>query len=139
MSEGAQRRPRDLIEGRLPGWIGTEAARDDRQQIEGGRRLAGQRNQWISIPTAGKSIKVPRQMHRHREWRDTHMHQVNYLFRQEHEHKYAYDRETLALILEQAGFVQVNRCEFDPALDCESRSIGTPYMNAREPERFQAA
>jgi hypothetical protein len=77
-------------------------------------------------------------MHWHPDWRDTPMHQVNYLFRQGHEHKYAYDGETLALILERAGFVRVNRRDFDPALDSESRRIGTLYMKARRPDRCRA-
>ena len=69
------------------------------------------------------------------DWCYTLMHQINYLFRQGHEHKYAYDGETLALILERAGFVRVNRRDFDPALDSESRRIGTLYMKARRPDR----
>lgn len=44
-----------------------------------------------------------------------------------------------SLILERAGFVQVNRRDFGPALDSESRRIGTLYMKARKPDRFQAA
>jgi hypothetical protein len=57
------------------------------------------------------------------------MHQINYLFRQGHEHKYAYDCETLVRILERAGFIKVSRRHFDPALDSESRRIVTLYMN----------
>jgi predicted SAM-dependent methyltransferase len=84
-----------------------------------------------------QAFEVARRMHWHPDWCDTLMHQVNYLFRQGHEHKYAYDGETLGLILERAGFVQVNRRDFDPALDSESRRGGTLYMNARKPDRFQ--
>lgn len=86
-----------------------------------------------------QAFEVARRMHWHPAWCDTHMHQINYLFRQGHEHKYAYDGETLARILERAGFVEVNRRDFDPALDSESRSIGTLYMKARKPERLRAA
>jgi predicted SAM-dependent methyltransferase len=85
------------------------------------------------------AFELQRRMHWHPDWCDTLMHHVNYLFRQSQEHKYAYDGETLALILERAGFVQVNRRHFDPALDSESRRIGTLYMNARKPAGFQAA
>jgi len=104
----------------------------------------------LGVPDAEQSIiayanrdeqpsEYPRRMHWLPDWCDTLMHQVNYLFRQGHEHKYAYDGESLALILERAGFVQVNRRDFDPALDSESRRIGTLYMKARKPDRFQAA
>ena len=103
----------------------------------------------VGVPDAGGSLiayanrdeqafELPRRMHWHPDWCDTHMHQINYLFRQGHEHKYAYDYETLALILKRAGLVEVNRRDFDPALDSESRRVGTLYMNARKPEGFQA-
>src|SRR5262249_9555973 len=68
------------------------------------------------------------------DWCDTPMHQVNYMFRQGHEHKYAYDCESLARILEHAGFVEANRRDFDPALDSESRRVATLYMDARKPD-----
>jgi predicted SAM-dependent methyltransferase len=86
-----------------------------------------------------EALEIPRRMHWHPDWCDTRMHQVNYLFRQGHEHKYAYDEETLALILDRTGFVQIKRRDFDPALDSESRRIGTLYMGARKPDRFQGA
>lgn len=124
---------REII--RLPRWIGTQAAEVIDSILKGADGLWGTEINGYKFPTAGKSIKIPRQMHWHPDWADTHMHQVNYLLHQEHEHKYAYDRETLGLILEHAGFVQVNRREFDPALDSESRRIGTVYMNARKPDR----
>lgn len=61
---------------------------------------------------------------------DTKMHTINYHFRQGSEHKYAYDYETLAKVLSQAGFVKVERAEFDPGLDSEHRKIGTLYVKA---------
>jgi len=65
------------------------------------------------------------------------MHHVNYLFRQGGEHKYAYDCETLALTLTRAGFREVSRREFDPALDSESRRESL-FMKARKRDRLQA-
>ncbi len=66
--------------------------------------------------------------------RPTRMHHVNYLFRQDGQHKYAYDEETLAQVLEAAGFVDVRRREFDPALDSERRhSVYSLYMQASTP------
>ena len=69
----------------------------------------------------------------HPSWCDTPMHQVNYHFRQGTEHKYAYDFETLARILETAGFSAIARRAFDPSLDCEARRDGTLYVDAKKP------
>src|SRR5262249_23423622 len=38
-----------------------------------------------------QAFELARRMHWHPDWCDTLIHQVNYLFRQGHEHKYAYD------------------------------------------------
>ena len=84
-----------------------------------------------------QAFALARRMRWHPDWCDTRMHYVNYLFRQGDEHKYAYDCETLTLILKCGGFVDVNRRHFDPALDSESRR-GSLYMNARKPDRFEA-
>jgi predicted SAM-dependent methyltransferase len=58
-------------------------------------------------------------------WCDTPLHCVNYVFRQGREHKYAYDDETLQLVLRRIGFVQVRRREFDPSLDADNHRIGS--------------
>jgi predicted SAM-dependent methyltransferase len=58
---------------------------------------------------------------------------INYHFRQGEEHKYAWDEETLAKSLQRSGFVSVVRRPFDPALDSESRRVGTLYMRASKP------
>ncbi len=61
---------------------------------------------------------------------------INAVFRQGGEHKYAYDEETLALVLRQAGFRRINRCGFgvsaDPEMapDTASRSGESLYMEA---------
>ena len=62
----------------------------------------------------------------------TRMDLINYLFRLGHEHKYAYDFETLYKVLTQAGFSEVKRVEFDPSKDCEKRKFGTLYVEARK-------
>lgn len=64
---------------------------------------------------------------------DTKMHNINYHFRQGAEHKYAYDYETLAKIMAQAGFTQIQRSQFDPNVDSEHRKIGTLYVSANKP------
>lgn len=66
----------------------------------------------------------------HPAWCDTRMHHINYHFRQGAEHKYAYDYDTLAKLLTQAGFVSVELSDFDRELDCDHRKIGTLYVNA---------
>ena len=64
-------------------------------------------------------------------WCDTRMHHINYIFRQGIEHKYAYDYETLAKVLIQAGFSSVTRSEWNPAFDSE-RWRGCLYVQARK-------
>lgn len=64
----------------------------------------------------------------------TPLHMVNWAFRQGTEHKYAYDFETLRDALAAAGFVRIERREFDPALDAETRREGTLYVTGRKPE-----
>ncbi len=76
----------------------------------------------------------------HPAWCDTWMHQVNYIFRQREEHKgdgppgeehqYAYDYETLASILQKAGFVDIVRSKFDPAMDTRE---GDLYVEGSKP------
>jgi predicted SAM-dependent methyltransferase len=66
----------------------------------------------------------------HPAYCDTKMHSINYHFRQESEHKYAYDFETLTKVLYQAGFGKIERSHFDPALDSEQRKDGTLYVDA---------
>ncbi len=70
----------------------------------------------------------------HPAWCRTRLDQVNYLFRQDGEHGYAYDSETLAERLTAAGFASPRVRAFDPALDSEERRLGTLYMDARRPE-----
>lgn len=69
----------------------------------------------------------------HPAWCTTMMHSVNYHFRQDGEHLYAYDYETLAQSLESAGFVNVRRRQWDAALDQESRRGATLYVDANKP------
>jgi predicted SAM-dependent methyltransferase len=64
---------------------------------------------------------------------ETQLDHINYHFRQDGEHEYAWDEETLARSLRRAGFARVQRRQFDSALDSESRRIGTLYMRATKP------
>ena len=67
-------------------------------------------------------------------WCDTQMHQVNYLFRQGRQHKYAYDEETLAKVLASTGFDCIQRRSFDPAMDAPNHVIGSLCMTAKKPK-----
>lgn len=69
----------------------------------------------------------------HPDWANTRMEQINYMFRQEEEHKFIYDEETLAGLLTRVGFHQVRRRDFDPSLDSVHRAWGTLYMDAVKP------
>ena len=61
---------------------------------------------------------------------ETPMDLVNHVFRQEHEHQYAYDFETLKLRLEGAGFRRVELMEFGKSLNNElenDQPVHRPY------------
>jgi predicted SAM-dependent methyltransferase len=66
-------------------------------------------------------------------WCDTPLHCVNYVFRQGSEHRYAYDEETLGGVLTEAGFADVARRPFDPAVDAANHAIGSLCVQARNP------
>ena len=61
------------------------------------------------------------------------MHHVNYTFRADGQHKYAYDAETLGQVLRDAGFTGVAQREFDPALDSAKRRGHSLYMRGTKP------
>lgn len=67
------------------------------------------------------------------EWVKTRLDDMNYHFRQDGEHRYAYDLETLRLAIESVGFTDVKRRDFDPNLDTEARRVGTLYVEAIKP------
>jgi predicted SAM-dependent methyltransferase len=71
--------------------------------------------------------------HWHPAWCKTPMEHINYHFRQDTEHRFAYDFETLSLALQQAGFGSVRERKFDGAVDSEERKIGTLYVEAAKP------
>ncbi len=64
---------------------------------------------------------------------ETAMDSVNYTFRQDGEHRYAYDEATLRLRLENAGFTNVTRREYDPDRDAAARQAGDLRMDAYRP------
>jgi predicted SAM-dependent methyltransferase len=69
----------------------------------------------------------------HPGWCDTPMHSLNYLFRQNGDHKHVYDAFTLERVLANAGFCTIRRREFEPGLDSARREKGSLYMDAKKP------
>jgi len=69
----------------------------------------------------------------HPAWCITEMEHINYHFRQDGEHRFAYDYLTLQQVLRASGFIDINRVMFDPAIDSESRKTGTLYVTAIKP------
>jgi predicted SAM-dependent methyltransferase len=66
----------------------------------------------------------------HPAWCETELDHINYHFRQDGRHLYAYDCHTLCRVLEKAGFVNARRRPFDPELDSAKRELGTLYVEA---------
>ena len=64
------------------------------------------------------------------EWCETEMEYINYHFRQDGEHQFAYDFKTLDKVLKKAGFKNIRKRDFDQNLDSIDRRIGTLYVNA---------
>lgn len=69
----------------------------------------------------------------HPEWCQTQLDHINYHFRQDGEHKYAWDFETLARSLKRAGFQDVGRREFNPDMDSKERELGSLFMTGKKP------
>lgn len=69
----------------------------------------------------------------HPKWCKTRMEHLHYHSRQAGEHQFAYDFETLDKALRHAGFVNVERRDFDSALDSKQRALNTLYVQARRP------
>jgi hypothetical protein len=69
----------------------------------------------------------------HPAWCQTRLEHISFHFRQGTQHRFAYDFETLAHALTQAGFVDVMERRFDPMRDAMHRARGTLYVDARKP------
>jgi predicted SAM-dependent methyltransferase len=63
----------------------------------------------------------------------TRLEHINYHFRQDGEHRFAYDFETAEKLLKGVGFVDILRVHFDPSLDAKHREIGSLFVSARKP------
>lgn len=92
---------------------------DSRWAIE--NYLQGPNSHWL---------KADKKYHWHSLSCVTPMDHLNYHFRQNGEHLYAYDFETVKRILQIAGFTHVHRSKFDPSIDTDVRKVGTLYVNS---------
>jgi predicted SAM-dependent methyltransferase len=63
----------------------------------------------------------------------TRVEHINFHFRQDGEHLFAYDEETARKALEGVGFKDVRRVGFDPSLDSKHREFGSLFIVARKP------
>jgi len=68
------------------------------------------------------------------EWCTLQMEHINYNFRQNGEHRFSYDFETLENLLRRCGFVGVKRRRFDAELDSKEREVGSMYVECAKPE-----
>jgi predicted SAM-dependent methyltransferase len=99
----------------------------------------------IGVPDAGRALLgyaagAPQQQRHpaHAPWISTRMESINFLFRQnyaygKHQHRMAYDLETLANLLQSVGFTEIGQSPFDRLLDSPAREEGTLYVEARKP------
>jgi predicted SAM-dependent methyltransferase len=81
----------------------------------------------------GSGFQRARDLHWHPEWCDTPMHQVNFSFRQNGQHRWAYDFKSLRRLLDAVGFASVRRRPFDETYDNAERRWGTLYVEATKP------
>jgi predicted SAM-dependent methyltransferase len=69
----------------------------------------------------------------HPSYCTTRLEHINFHFRQDGQHRFAYDEETLSKVLDLAGFAEIKRVDFDPELDSEHRRVGSLIISARKP------
>ncbi len=81
-----------------------------------------------------EAFRIAREKGWHPQRCNTLMHQVNYHFRQGEEHQYAYDFQTLAQVLAEAGFENICRRQWSAEYDSPQWEVeGTLYADAYKP------
>jgi predicted SAM-dependent methyltransferase len=70
---------------------------------------------------------------RHPDWCKTKIEHINYHFRQDGEHRFAWDFETMEQALRNTGFVEIRQRPYRPEIDTETRALGTLYVDALRP------
>ena len=63
----------------------------------------------------------------------TRLEHINYHFRPDGAHRFAYDMETAEKLLKSVGFAEIRRSTFDPSLDAEHRRVGSLFIEAKKP------
>ncbi len=81
----------------------------------------------------GQYFQAAERLEWHPEWCKTRLDHINYHFRQNNEHRFAYDFETMENALKDSGFVEIRQREFHPNYDTKSRALGTLYVDALKP------
>jgi predicted SAM-dependent methyltransferase len=76
-------------------------------------------------------FRTCRELHWHPPTCTTRLEHINYHFRQDGEHRFAYDEETAVKALAAAGFEEVRRDAYDPVVDSPHREVGSLFMWAR--------
>ena len=61
------------------------------------------------------------------------MNQVNWFIYMGGAHKNLFDKENLALVLQEAGFVDIHIRQYKPSIDLESRRQESIYITAVKP------
>jgi len=69
----------------------------------------------------------------HPDWCKTFMEHINYHCRQDGEHRFAWDFETMKQALDEVGFTSITRGIYLSAMDTESRKVGSLYVDAVKP------
>ena len=124
-----------------PGEVARVLAECRRILAPGGRLSVGvPDSEWPlrEYADGGEYYRVAKQAW-HPEVCRTRLEHLNWHFRAGGQHLWAYDAETLAAVLADAGFVGIERRAYDPALDSADRQPGTLYMEARRDERCGAS
>jgi predicted SAM-dependent methyltransferase len=62
----------------------------------------------------------------------TRMEHVNFHFRQNGQHLFAYDEETARKVLQSAGFADITKRGYQPDLDSEHRRVGSLFLSAKK-------
>jgi predicted SAM-dependent methyltransferase len=78
-------------------------------------------------------VEATIQYHWHPAWCRTTMEHINYHFRQDGQHKFAWDFETMEQVLRDVGFVRIKQRNYSPEIDRAARAIGTLYVDAFVP------
>jgi predicted SAM-dependent methyltransferase len=87
--------------------------------------------EYVGVESSGYFEYVKAQWHP--SWCQTRLEHINFHFRQGTQHRFAYDFETLAHALTQAGFGDIIERRFDRARDAMHRARGTLYVDGRKP------